>query len=98
MDHQTSGTGDVSERRHSSLGGAPGSGGKPYRTLGECFPGGVPSGCALKNTWWMKKVVGEGTDRGEPAAGVGSASRAVNSSRWLEPGGDAARGEPGARW
>ncbi|XP_035940425.2 complement C1q tumor necrosis factor-related protein 1 isoform X1 [Halichoerus grypus] len=40
----------------------------------------------------MKKVVGEGTDRGEPAAGVGSASRAVNSSRWLEPGGDAARG------
>lgn len=74
--------------------------GRSYRMLGECLPGGVPSGWALKNLW-TRRVVGEGTERqeslrlvlglrAEPPAAPDGWSRAA---RWPEarrkPGGEA---------
>lgn len=73
-------------------------GGRPYRMLGSALLEECPQACSAEHVVGrMEKVVGEGTDSGEPAAGVGSASRAPDGWSWAatrpearqEPGGEA---------
>lgn len=65
--------------------------------------GGVPSwrrALGLGSEEPVDQEGGGGRDgeTGEPAVSVGPASGATSSSRWLESGGEVARGEAGARW